>query len=71
MYFDSLTDALQMAGHGAFVWSAYGITLLVVVYLVWAPLVRSRSTVRRIRASTFADSNPSTLESLRGSNNAP
>ena len=50
MYFDSLTALWQMGVHGAFVWSAYGICLaLIVVNVVWA-VHRSRRVRRDIRA---------------------
>ena len=50
MYFESLDSALKMAGHGPFVWSAYGITLLVILSLIVLPLRRVRATQRQIRA---------------------
>lgn len=31
MYFQSLADFIAMGTHGAYVWSAYGLTLFVVV----------------------------------------
>ncbi|MGB0765236.1 MAG: heme exporter protein CcmD, partial [Luminiphilus sp.] len=40
MYFDSVTAALNMEGHGAFVWSAYGITFLVLAFMLLQPLLR-------------------------------
>lgn len=42
MQFDSLHALLYMGGHGAFVWSAYAIALVVLAGIVWAPLARSR-----------------------------
>ncbi|MEM6580423.1 MAG: heme exporter protein CcmD [Pseudomonadota bacterium] len=44
MYFDSLNAVINMAGHGAFVWAAYGISLLVVLFILLAP-VRKRSRI--------------------------
>ena len=43
MYFDSLGAALAMDGHGAFVWSAYLITMLVLATILLAPRRRRRS----------------------------
>jgi heme exporter protein D len=40
MYFESLKDLFFMNGHGAYVWSAYGIGFAVLVALVWLPLSR-------------------------------
>jgi heme exporter protein D len=42
MYFDSLGAALNMDGHGVFVWSAYLIALLVVTAMLVAPVRRKR-----------------------------
>ena len=42
MYFDSLTAAWDMAGHGPYVWSAYAITLAVVASLIILPHRRAR-----------------------------
>ena len=37
MYFDSLQALLHMDGHGPYVWAAYFITLLVIVFILLAP----------------------------------
>ncbi len=50
MYFDTLSAALQMEGHGIFVWSAYVITALVLVWLLLSPRVRRRRFVARLAA---------------------
>lgn len=42
MKFDSLADFIAMGGHGAFVWSAYGIAAVVLVSLALAPMRRTR-----------------------------
>jgi heme exporter protein D len=46
MYFDSLTALWLMEGHGLYVWSAYGICLLVMAALVILPLRRQRQLMR-------------------------
>jgi heme exporter protein D len=51
MYFDSLSAALQMDGHGAFVWSAYFITLLVVSCLVIVPMRKEKRIIRQIQGT--------------------
>lgn len=38
-----------MAGHGVYVWSAYGISTLVLVLMVSIPLRRTRALKREIR----------------------
>ena len=48
MYFDSLSAALSMDGHGAYVWSAYAISLLVLLLLVRAPRRRQQMFLRRL-----------------------
>ncbi|MEJ2531873.1 MAG: heme exporter protein CcmD [Halioglobus sp.] len=48
MYFDSLAAALAMDGHGAYVWSAYAVTLLVLAFLLIAPGRRRRRLLRDI-----------------------
>jgi heme exporter protein D len=48
MYFDSLGAALSMDGHGAYVWSAYAISLLVLVLLVRAPRRRQQTFLRHL-----------------------
>ncbi len=47
--FDSLAALMQMDGHGAFVWSAYGITALVLAILLVAPLNRRKRLLSEIR----------------------
>jgi len=50
VYFDSFAAAWAMAGHGPFVWSAYGLTFITLAYLIFTPLRRSRMTMLSIRA---------------------
>ncbi len=49
MRFESFADLLSMSGHGAFVWSAYGITLLVLVVNVVWPLLTIRQRLAGLR----------------------
>lgn len=64
MYFETVQDALAMAGHGQYVWAAYGITLLVLAYLVSSPLRRQRILLRELRGElrrvehAFPQTNP-------------
>lgn len=51
MYFDSVDALLDMGGHGLFVWSAYGISLIVIGLLVMAPYRRRRRLLAAIRAA--------------------
>ena len=50
MYFDSISAALHMEGHGAFVWSAYLISLLVVAAMILAPRARQRKLLGDLKA---------------------
>ena len=47
--FDSLQDFLQMSGHGPYVWACYGITFVVLLYLVVRPIRRCRRFIHRQR----------------------
>ncbi len=48
MYFESLGAALAMEGHGAYVWSAYTISLIVVALILMVPRRRQRRFLRRL-----------------------
>ena len=48
MYFDTLNAALYMDGHGAYVWSAYLITALVLAGILVLPLRRQRNFLQRL-----------------------
>lgn len=48
MYFESVAAALQMEGHGAFVWSAYLITLGAIVLILYAPKRREKRFLRQL-----------------------
>ncbi|MBL4794409.1 MAG: heme exporter protein CcmD [Pseudomonadales bacterium] len=53
MYFESLSDFIQMGNHGLYVWSAYGITAVVVLAVMWYPIKRRKELAkeygRRVR----------------------
>lgn len=46
MYFSSISELMAMNGHGAYVWSAYGITLFALLLLFWLPARRNRRFFR-------------------------
>ncbi len=48
MYFQSLNELLHMDGHGAFVWTAYIITIAVIAVILVAPLRRQRGVLRQL-----------------------
>ena len=49
MQFDSVSEAITMGGHGAYVWSAYAITLVVVGISLLRPWLATRRLKRVIR----------------------
>ncbi len=48
MYFDSLAAALQMDGHGIYVWPVYALGVLIISALVALPRRRERQLLRRL-----------------------
>ena len=48
MYFDSLDAVLAMDGHGAFVWSAYLLTAVVIAVMFIAPRRRQKRFLRQL-----------------------
>jgi len=49
IYFDSLQAAFDMAGHGVYVWSSYGITAVVIALLISYPMMSLRKQVRQFK----------------------
>ena len=50
MQFDSISEAITMGGHGAYVWSAYAITLVVVgisLLRLWLLTRRLKRVIRQ------------------------
>ncbi|GLR63892.1 heme exporter protein CcmD [Marinospirillum insulare] len=59
MYFDSLSDLINMGGHGLYVWSSYAITLVLLtssILLPWLNLKRTRKQLSRQIAREAANS---------------
>ena len=50
MQFESLTALWEMGGHGAYVWSAYAISIFTLIAIIVVPVQRSRRIVAEIRA---------------------
>lgn len=46
--FESLADFLHMAGHGPYVWAAYGIGFVVLGWLALRPVLERRQVLRQI-----------------------
>lgn len=46
--FESLGEFIRMGGHGTYVWTAYLISLSVLIWLVVSPLHRKRKLVQEV-----------------------
>ena len=44
-----MSEFFLMNGHGAYVWSAYGLTLAVLILNVWLARVKHRAALQRAR----------------------
>ena len=49
MYFDSWSDFFAMGGHGPYVWSAYGIAFVVIIWNLLAPVITHKRAIARIQ----------------------
>jgi heme exporter protein D len=63
MYFESFSAAIDMAGHGGYVWSAYAISLVVIGYLLIAPRLRGQRLQRQIAGELRRDSSAKSHDS--------
>ncbi|MGQ9425336.1 heme exporter protein CcmD [Gilvimarinus sp. F26214L] len=45
--FDSLREFILMGDHGPYVWACYAITFALMLYLAWAPGIRTRQFIRQ------------------------
>ena len=48
MYFDSLSAAISMDGHGVYVWTAYLIATTAIAFIMTAPGRRSRKFLQQL-----------------------
>ncbi len=49
MYFESVEALLNMDGHGLYVWSAYGVGILVLATSAILPLIRYRKLLSLVK----------------------
>lgn len=49
MEFETFADFIAMGKHGPYVWSAYGITLVVIIANIVAPILRRKGLVEEIK----------------------
>ena len=59
-----MNEVLSMGGEGAYVWPAYGITLAVIIFNVWAARRKLASALNEARRST-AREQPRTQPKVR------
>lgn len=50
-----MIEVLSMGGHAAYVWPAYGITLVLIVFNVWAARRKLANALNEARRSTAAE----------------
>jgi heme exporter protein CcmD len=50
-----MSQILSMGGHAAYVWPAYGITLLLIVFNVWAARRKLANALTEARRSSGTD----------------
>ena len=67
MYFESLQAALQMDGHGIYVWPAYVVTLLALSAVLIVPARRRRRILRELAAAQARDNAVSARTGEEGS----
>ena len=58
MYFESVSGALQMDGHGGYVWSAYVFTALVLTLVLLGPRIKERKILARLKAEQRRNNTP-------------
>ena len=55
MIFENVDQLLHMNGHGAYVWASYGAAVIVLGWLVTAPLLRNRKLLADIARQARRD----------------
>ncbi|WP_330926967.1 heme exporter protein CcmD [Candidatus Sororendozoicomonas aggregata] len=55
MVFNTLSDFIVMEGHGVYVWSAYGVALLIVLYNLLTPVIARRKLVVQLQRQARLD----------------
>ncbi len=49
MYFDSLAGFIDMEGHGLYVWLAYGVFLMVILWNLAVPVIERSQVLKSVR----------------------
>ena len=60
MYFDSLSQALHMEGHGVYVWTVCAVAVVVVGALLVLPRRREKATLKQIAGDLRRQRGPGT-----------
>lgn len=55
MYFETFADFIQMGRHGAYVWSAYGISAALIVVNLWLALRSQRQAREQVQRQARRD----------------
>ena len=64
--FESVAEFMAMNGHGSYVWAAYGITALALVYLLVNPVLQQKAFFkqqRKIQQKTAGNASPTSADS--------
>lgn len=56
--FETFADFLSMSGHGPYVWAAYAITFISLVYLLLSPVRQKKAFVKQQRKMQRLAQNP-------------
>lgn len=57
--FDSFAEFIAMNGHGPYVWAAYAITFVALIYLLVSPVLQKRAFVNQQKKNQkLAQQNP-------------
>ena len=67
MYFETWSAVWHMEGHGPYVWAAYSITALIILFLVVSPWLRGRQLTRDIR---YDEQRQAAVSTASGENHA-
>ena len=46
MRFEGLSAFFDMGGHGAYIWAAYGLTMVILAANIWWPMMVRRKVIR-------------------------
>lgn len=68
MEFSSFSEFLAMGRHGVYVWSAYGITALIIIYNILQPIVQRKKILKEQRQRLRRDQSKKNPREIR---NAP